>query len=260
MKKVFSLVKFFSKSLFKEKATTLFILLAVIMIVIALGLSDIDIARKYTRLEDELLTCQMFLLHAAALFYAFDFLQKERTLGLFVLPLSTGLSRRGYLLGQFLTIMFMVFTIFVSFFMIDSLLLYLLEKEFVYQVLWQLFLYTLSAILLSFFIILFSNFVSLMNSVIYSVALFFIGNGLDEFYVYAHYIKKEQFLEKISTLFYYLIPNFSYFDKQAQVVNRALIGKEEFFLYPVIYFFMLAVLIFFVSYIKYQKRVLRFGE
>ncbi len=260
MKKVFNLVSFFSKSLLKEKATILFVLLAIIMIVIALSLSDIDIARKYKLLEDVLLTSQMFLLHIAALFYTFDFLQKERSLGLFVLPLSTGLSRQKYLISVFFTIFFMIATIFISFFIIDTLLLYILEKSFAYGVLWQLFLYTLSSIILGFFIIMFSNFVSLMNSLIYSVALFFIGNGLDEFYIYAHYIKKEIFLKTISELLYFLFPNFSIFDKQAIVVNRAFIEKSEFFAYPLLYFFIVSFIIFTISLLKYQKRVLRFGE
>ena len=214
MIKILSLAKFFSKSLFKEKATLLFIILAIIMIIIALSLSDIDIARKYKLLEDVLLTSQMFLLHIAAIFYIFEFLQKERTLGLFVLPLSTNLKRRDYLISIFLTISFMIFSIFLSFFIIDSLLLFVLEKEFLLEVLWQLFLYTLSSVILSFLIIMFSNYVSLMNSLIYSVALFFIGNGLDEFYIYSHYVKKESFLQTLSSIFYYIFPNFSIFDKQ----------------------------------------------
>ncbi|WP_200762664.1 hypothetical protein [Nitrosophilus alvini] len=260
MKKIFSLTSFFSKSLLKEKATILFVLLAVIMIVIALGISDIDIARKYKLLEDVLLTSQMFLIHIAALFYTFDFLQKEKALGLFVLPLSTGLSRQRYLFSVFLTLLLMIFTIFVSFFLIDAVLLWVLEGAFAYEVLWQLFLYTLSAVILSFSIVMFSNFVSLMNSVIYSVALFFVGNGLDEFYVYAHYIKKSPFLEKISEILYFTVPNFSLFDKQGIVVNRALIDAKEFFLYPTVYFVILSLLFFVIALLKYQKRVLRFGE
>ncbi len=260
MRKVISLVKFFSKSLLKERATILFILLAVIMIIIALSLSDIDIARKYKLLEDVLLTSQMFLLHIAALFYTFDFLQKEKSLGLFVLPLSTGLSRKKYLFSIFLTISFMIITIFFAFFVIDAILLFILEKSFVYLFLWQLFLYALSSMLLAFLIIAFSNFVSIMNSVIYSVALFFIGNGVDEFYIYAKYIKKDIFLTKVANVFYYVIPNFSIFDKQAKVVNRALIENSTFFYYPIIYFLIISILIFFITYIKYQKRVLRFGE
>lgn len=260
MRKVLSLVRFFSKSLLKERATLLFVLLAIIMIVVALSLSSIDIARRYKLLEDVLLTSQMFLLHIAAIFYSFDFLQKEKSLGLFVLPLSTGLSRRSYLISIFLTIAFMTFIIFLSFFIIDSLLLLVIEKVFAYQVLWQLFLYTLSAIVLSFFIIALSNFVSIMNSVIYSVALFFIGNGLDEFYIYAKYIKKDLVLTKIALFLDYVLPNFSIFDKQAIVVNRALIENSAFFFYPVIYFLILSILIFSIANIKYQKKVLRLGE
>ncbi|WP_281951441.1 hypothetical protein [Nitrosophilus kaiyonis] len=260
MNKIFSIIKFFSKSLFKEKATILFVILAVVMIVIAFGLSDIDIARKYKLLEDVLLTSQMFLLHIAALFYSFEFLQKERSLGLFVLPLSTGLSRQYYLISVFLTLLFMVFSIFLSFFVIDTILLWILEKKFVFEVLWQLFLYSLSSIVLSFLIIMFSNFVSLMNSIIYSVALFFIGNGLDEFYIYSHYIKKEKILENLSSFFYYIFPNFSIFDKQAIVVNRGYIDFGDFFVYPVIYFSILSLIIFSITLLKYKKRVLRFGE
>lgn len=260
MRKILSIVKFFSKSLFKEKATVLFIILAILMLVIALGISDIDIARKYKLLEDVLLTSQMFLLHIAAIFYTFEFLQKERSLGLFVLPLSTGFNRKSYLTAVFLTIAFMVFSIFVSFFIIDTALLYILEKTFVFEVLWQLFLYALSSIILSFLIIMFSNFVSLMNSLIYSVALFFIGNGLDEFYIYSHYVKEDSFLKVISNILYYIFPNFSIFDKQSIVVNRGYIEISEFFGYPIIYTVLISLIIFSISCLKYQKRVLRFGE
>lgn len=260
MRKIASLIKFFSKSMLKERATTIFIILALIMITVALTLSDINIARRFKLLEDILLTSQMFLLHIAALFYSFDFLQKEKNLGLFVLPLSTGISRKSYLLSIFLTLFFMITTIFLSFLIIDFILLFVLEGIFAYKVLWQLFLYMLSATLLSFFIIFFSNFVSVMNSIIYSVALFFIGNGIDEFYVYANFIKKDPTLEKISAIFYYILPNFSIFDKQALVVNRAFIDFKEFFIYPTVYFILLAILLFLISSIRYEKRVLRFGE
>ncbi len=260
MKEILAVSLFFSKSLLKERATAIFVILAVVMIAIALGLSDINIARRFKLLEDVLLTSQMFLLHIAALFYAFEFLQKERTLGLFVLPLSAGMSRGRYLVSKFITLTIMVMSIFFSFLALDAVILYFIEKEITYMLFWQLFLYVLSALVLGFSILFFSNLVSLMNSVIYAVALFFIGNGLDEFYIYAKHISKDALMQYIASLLFYTVPNYSIFDKQAEVVNRAYISTEQFYLYPVLYFFALLFLIFSASYLKYRTKVLRFGE
>lgn len=260
-KKIFALASFFAKSLFKQKATTLFVVLALVMFAIALAVSDIDIARRFKLLEDVLLTSQMFLLHIAGLFYGFELLQKDKNGGIFVLPLSTALRRSCYMASLFLALSIMVLWLFLAFFLVDALLLYAIEGELAMLVLWQLFLFALSAVLLAFLALLFSQFVSIMNATIYAVSLFLLGSGLDELYLYAHGVLKEPgLLKPLSEILFYILPNFSLFDLQGIVVNRASFDSWRLFLFPPLYFVALVGVLFVITVIKYNKRVLKVGE
>lgn len=260
MKKIFVLSLFFTKSLLKQKASLLLVLLSVVSILISLSVSNIDIAKEHKLFEDLLLTSQMFLLHLAALFYSFEFIQKERSHGIFVIPLSTGLKRWKYLLATFTTQVFLLMTLFVSFALLDFLTLFIVEKIPNFMILWQLILYVMSSIILSFMIIMFSQFVSVMNSLIYSVVFLLVGGALDELYYYAHFIVKDKNFENISTVLFYIFPNFSLFDHQGEIVNQAYLDVSTVIIFPSVYFLLLSLLTFSVSLSKFTKRALKFGE
>jgi hypothetical protein len=259
LKIIQALASFFMRSLLKQKASYLLIILVVIMLVLAYLSSDINIGATYKLFEDLLLSSQMFVLHVMALFYAFEFLQKERLNGLFILPLSTSLNRRSYLLAVFLAQLELIGVLGILFISIDIIALWLVEGTFVWIVIVQLFLYMLSAILLSFLVLTISQYVSIMNSMIYAVTLFIIGGGLDELYVYVFYMHPELELQTLTTLLYYGFINFSLFDMQSIVVNRSVFEMHK-IVEPIIYFLILALIIFALGSLKFSKRVLKTGE
>lgn len=260
MKKIIALTQFYSKSLLKQKATQLMVLLTVLFIGVSFLVSDINIATRFKLFEDVLLTSQMLLLHMSALFYTFEFLQNERLGGLYVLPLSTSMSRFQYLISVFLMIK-MVLVMFLGVLLIvDSAVLYLLEGTIRFEVLWQLFLYFLSAQLLAFLIVMFSQYVSIMNSMIYALTLYFMGNALDELYYYAYTWKNNVLLQNIYDVLIYVVPNFSIFDKQGLVVNNSVYDTSEMYFEPLLYIIISVVIVFNIALYKFKRKALRLGE
>lgn len=259
LKKVHALSSFYMQSMLKQKASYIFVILTLVILVLSWLSSDLNIGKKYKLFEDLMLTSQMFLLHLAAIFYAFEMLQKERLSGSFVLPLSTHISRRTYLFASFLAMTKLLLLLMSIFMLIDAVVLFIVESEIVWLVLFQLFLYTLSAILVVYLILMFAQYVSIMNALIYALTLFVIGGALDELYRYVFYLHPDESLQPLVTVLYYAVTNFSLFDIQSFVVNRS-VFETRILIEPVIYFFIMATLVFYVATIKFEKRVLKVGE
>lgn len=254
-----ALTWFFMRSLLKQKASYVLVILVVLVIVLAYAASDINIGKTYKLFEDLLLGSQMFVLHVMALFYAFEFLQKERLNGLFILPLSTALSRRAYLMAVFGAQAKLIVLLGTLFMVIDAFSLWLVEGEIVGMVLVQVALYMLSAMLLGFLVLMFSQYVSIMNSMIYGVTFFVIGGGLDELYIYVFEMHPELNLQTLTLIIYYGFVNFSLFDIQSVVVNRSVFESYR-IIEPLIYMVIMSKIVFFLALFKFQKRVLKTGE
>lgn len=259
LKIIQALAQFFMRSLLNQKTSYLLVILVLLMLVLAFLASDINIGKSHKLFEDLLLSSQMFVLHIMAFFYSFEFLQKERLNGLFILPLSTSLSRCSYLFSVFLAQLELIGLLGMLFIGIDILALWLVEGSIAWMVVLQVALYILSAMLLSFLIIMLSQYVSIMNSMIYAVTLFIIGGGLDELYVYVFYMHPELGLETMTKVLYYGFINFSFFDIQSVVVNRSVFESSR-VIEPFIYFFIVTVIMFSLANMKFAKRVLKTGE
>lgn len=259
LKIIQALASFFIRSLLKQKTSYVLVILVVLMLVLAFLASDINIGKTYKLFEDLLLSSQMFVLHIMAVFYSFEFLQKERLNGLFVLPLSTSLNRNHYLLSVFLAQLELLTLLGVIFIGIDIAALFIVEGTVPGMVIIQVFLYLLSAVLLSFIILMFSQYVSIMNSVIYAITLFIIGGSLDELYVYVFYLHPELELQTVTQAIYYGLINFSLFDIQSMVVNRSVFELSK-VIEPIVYFFIITIILFAFAGFKFSKRVLKTGE
>jgi hypothetical protein len=258
--KILLLAHFFMKSLLKQKATIVMSLLTTLFLSIAWLLSDMNIGAVFKLFEDVLLTSEMFLLHLSAIFYAYEFLQKERIGGVFVLPLATGMKRSHYLLAVLLGQWSMLLLFAMILLILDTLVLFMVEGTFVWMVLWQLILYVLSSMMVSLLIILFSQFVSIMNAVIYSMTLYFLGNALDELYLYAYFIHIDPLLQKVYHILEFLIPNFALFDKQGIIVNRSVESTSVTILEPTVYFLIATTIIFLITNWKFSRKALKVGE
>ncbi len=260
MKKITALALFFVKSFLKQKATTLYLVMTVAFIALAWSVSDINIAKKYKLFEDIVLISQFFLLFVAAIFYGFEFLNKERIAGIFVLPLAMGVSRRAYLLSVVMGLWMMLSILGGMLLLIDALLFYFIEGAVNGLLLWQVFLFLLSSYLVVLLIILFAQFVSVMNSIIYTLTFYFLGNGLDELYFYAYHLKVNETLQTVYSVLIYIIPNFALFDKQGIVVNEAAYSVYSMFVQPVVYTLIASVILFSIAVMKFEKRALKVGQ
>lgn len=258
IKNITALTLFFTTSLLKEKANWLLLFFALLSALVSLSLSHVDIALRYKLFEDLLLATQSSLLVIAAIFYSFILLQKERLQGIFILPLSSGVSRFSYQLAVFKAIIFTLFLLFLMFFCVDIIMLFAVEGVFRGEILLQLFLYFLGASMLSSIVIFFSRFVSVMNAALYGAILFFIGNGLDELLVYAKSEGGEIFALFSKALFI-LLPNFSLFDYQSQVVNQVSLDYTDISL-SILYFFAYIYFLVFATAWKFSKKALKVGD
>jgi hypothetical protein len=196
----------------------------------------------------------------AALFYAFMMISRDRTLGLFILPLANGMKRSRYLWAQMAAMVWIVGILFGLFVVLDVLSLLAIEGAVYGMLLWQLFLYFLSALMAAFLIVALANYVSLTNAVLYAVTLFFVGHALDELYLYAHTLQESAILQGVAAFGYYLLPNFSLFDLQGLIVNRRTLPLYEGFILPVAYFVVWSVLLYAAALVRYRKRALTVGN
>ncbi len=260
MKQILVLSLFLYKSMLKQKSTTLFVLISLGLLVITYFISDVNIASRFKLFEDVLLSSQMLMLHMAAFFYAYDYLQKERIGGIFILPFSTGIKRPIYFLGTWFSLVAIVMLLTVVFLLIDIIFLFFVESTIEMILVWQIILYMFSSIILLSLVLMFSQFVSMMNAMIYSAIVFMIGTSLDEIYYYAYIISEDVVVQKIVSILYYALPNFSYFDYQTKVVNRVELDLASFYIEPIVYFSVIVSMILSIAYFKFSRRVLKVGE
>lgn len=260
MNKILALTRFSMRSLLKQKTSYVLVIMSVLSLILALVLSNVNIADKYRLFEDVLLSSQMAIFHLSALFYSYEYLYKERLGGSFILPLASGMSRSAYLLSTFLVQTSLLIMLFAIFGLMDVIALFFIEGEVNLLIIYQLFLYLLSSIFLSALVIMFSQYVSVMNSVIYSIFLFIIGSALDEVYYYVDFILKDSgTIMRMTQFIYYLVPNFSLFDKQGVVVNKVDVNLWLYF-EPILYFSLFMIIIYLLALSKFAKKVLRVGE
>ena len=198
---IYFLSRFNAKILLKNRTTPLLLSISFASVVISLLLADINISIKHKLFEDILLISQGYILLFCSIFYTYELILRDRLKGLFVIPLSLGVSRGEYLISIFISPALLVVSMFFGFLVIDIVFLLFIEDGLYLPLLYQLYFHLLSALLVGFFIVMFSNFVSLLNSLTYSFVIYLIGQGLDELYIYfdGHIFSK---------ILYFCFPNF----------------------------------------------------
>ena len=207
----------------------------------ALLMLSFDIGVRYRLLENTLLASQCFLLHLFAWSFGFDVLKKNTAEKLYVLPFSTSLSARSWLLGRFSGAAILVVGMGLLFLLVDTVLFAALKIDIFSVLMLQVLLYVASACLSLAVIFFLSCFLDVLSALIYGVVLWIIGHGLDELLL----LTDQQFEPAVQILvqcFYYLLPNFSFFDISSQALNRLPIETEKlvFILtYPLIYIVVL---------------------
>jgi hypothetical protein len=231
------------KTALREKLSPLFLSLALLSTLLSLTLSGVDIGEDGRLFRDITLLFQGTLLHIVAIFYSINYLNKERRGGVFIFPLSSGVDRGVYLLSVNLSIIFIISTLSLSFLFFD--LLTALFLEYTLSILFSLSLLTLSASLLSTILIALAQYVSPFKALIYTIAIFIVGNGLDELYFYAYKLEPDQTLQTVFEVSSIIFPNFYLFDSNEVVFK------------PVAHFTLEATIFFLIGYLSFRGRVLR---
>jgi len=218
LSRVGSTTLFFIKGVWREKLLLFLLLLSLISIFISIAFSSINIGESERLFKYTLLFLNSFSLHIFGLFFTIKFIEKERR-GVTLLPLTAGVSRKEYLLSVLLSQFLIISAISILFGVLGSVI-YSIE---VFE---KLYMYTLSATMLIYLIYIISIFVNSIKATLYGIAIFFIGNSIDEFKIYVEFSREEEYLSIFTQLLQNLMPNFYIFDS-----NSYLLATGHFILY-----------------------------
>lgn len=244
MNRIFSTSIFLAKLFVKERTFGLFALLSFFTIILSAGLSGIDIGDKEGRLfKDATLSIQSFALHIVSVFTTLLYLEKERRGGVFIFPLSSGLSRDEYFFSVTVSRVLIVSLLSLFFGSVNSLYLYIFQVD--ASLNFNLTLLTISSILIASLFLTVAQYTTSLRAMIYTLTLFFMGNGLDELYIYSYKLEEDFQLKFIYDFVSKIIPNFYIFDQdKVSMLNMI----------HVVFQFLI---IYIVGLIKFRNRVLK---
>jgi hypothetical protein len=238
------MIKFFLQIAFREKLFFLFVSLSLISTLLALSISGIDIGEEQRLFSSVTVALQGFLLNIFAVFYSLHFLGKEKRGGLFIVPLSIGVSRNFYFLSLLISISLLL--LFQTLLFIVPNLIAILLLGFSFELITHTLLLSLSASLLATLILVLAQYSSTIKATIYSIIIFFIGNGLDELYFYAYKLEPDRNLQLLFEIVSLVVPNFYLF--------------EEFKIEALFHFLIFSTFLYILGSLKFRSRVLRVEE
>lgn len=241
-------------SLLRNRLTAFLLSLVLLFTLMCLIISTVDEGIRFRLFENLMLSSQTLLLYGFAWLYSFEILRREQSDLLFMLPLSTGVSRSSYLIGRFVGLALVIFVLGCCFLLLDLLLIFWLEKTIVWQLLMQILITTCGAILAAAIVFCFGVFTPAFSAVIYSLLFWLIGHGLDELYLFAEH-HMSAIAQIMTKSFYYVLPNFSLTDLSTIALNR-LPSTSWDWAFPIVYSLTYSILLLFIASIFYQRKAL----
>lgn len=241
-------------SLLRSSLTKFLLSLVLLLVIISWASSSVDMGIRFRLFENTLLATQCLMMNLLAWFFSFDVLRRDESEKLYMLPLSTSISPGIWQLGRFVGVIAVLTGTGLLLLILDQALLLSLEGSLPLAMLLQLFLYILSACLSVAVIFCLAAFVPVLSAVIYAVIIWIIGNGLDELLLVAE-DKFGDSAQQLSLLFYYLLPNFSFFDISSDALNHLPVDAGDTLfrlLYPGLYSLLLVMIAAFV----YSRKVI----
>ena len=244
IKKIITLTGLFFKIAIKQKTTPLFFIVAILSIAISSSISGIDIGDKADRLFiDITIFIQSSILTLIAIFFSLNYLEKERSGGIFIIPLSSGVNRKLYFISLILSQITILFTIFAIFFGVDVIYISLFQIDSI--LIYQLFLSFLSSIVLATLMIMIGEYTTPLKGLVYTIIIYFIGNGLDELYLYSYQLKSDEVLQILYEILSKIVPNFYIF------------GETKISIYPFFHTVTQILILSILGYLKFKNRVLK---
>jgi len=241
---VFNLSNLFFKIYIKQKAIPLFIILAILSVMISSAISGIDIGDKSGRLFlDVTIFLQSSILTIMAIFFPLNYLERESKNGVFIIPFSAGVNRKVYFSSVLISQIFTLLTLFSFFLFVDLIYIFIFKIDEI--LIFQLLLSFLSATILISLIISIGQYTSSLKALIYSLIIYFIGNGLDELYIYSFQLHPDEVLQNLYLILSKIVPNFYIFD------------SDKISVYPIFHSFIQISIFSILGYLKFSKKVLK---
>lgn len=234
VRRVLATAKFLLRSLYREQLTLFFILLSLLSLLLSISLSELNIGEKGRLFRDSLMLLNSTTLHIFGVLITTQFLERERR-GFSIFPLTSGLRRGEYIASIYIfqTASITALALLYSLVSTPFFGLYSIEK---------LYLYTLSTSLLITLYYTVSTYIgSRTKSLLYAIALFFIGNSIDELKLYSRF--SENSMEWLTEVLDLLMPRFYLFDG-----DEPLLATGHYILYT-------AILVTLTAIKFYRKRL-----
>lgn len=202
----------------RQPVSGFFVALLFLISALSWLLSDINIGEPGRLFENILLSAQALFLHLLVWVYGFEVVRRETSQGLFVLPLSTGLSRSIYWLGRYAGICMMLALFTFVLILVDSLLMFVTQEGVNTILLLQVMLFMVSTWMTLAILMLFATFTSPFSAMLYAILIWVIGHGWDELYLLM--IEHQSGIAlQVTKIAYVFLPNFSFFDLTTRVLN-----------------------------------------
>lgn len=251
---VFAIAQATMVSLFRNRLTTFLISLMVLFTLLCLVISTVDAGVRFRLFENLMLSGQTLLLYGFAWLYSFEVLRREQSDLLFMLPLSTGVSRSDYLIGRFSGLALVILCLGICFVLLDTGLIVWLEGDFIWQPLMQIVITIFGAVLAASLVFCYGVFTPAFSAVMYSLLFWLIGHGLDELYLFAEQ-KMSVVAQAVTKFLYYLLPNFSLTDLSTTALNR-LPSTGWDWLFPIFYSLGYSALLLAVASTIYRRKAM----
>jgi hypothetical protein len=208
-KQLLNLTNLLFKIAIKKRSSLIFVILAMVSLLTSSAISGID--DKTERIfQDVTIFIQGNILILIAFYFSINYLEDERKSGIFIIPLSAGYSRLEYFISVLFSQIIVLLVPFFLFLFFDLIYIILLKYDLnlVFGLLGQLFI----SMILSFFIIAIGQWTSSLKSMIWTIGIYFIGNGLDELYIYSFKLHPNELSQNIYFIISKFMPHFYIFN------------------------------------------------
>ncbi len=241
-RKLLNLTNLLFKIAIKKRSSLIFVILAIFSLLTSSVISGID--DKTERIfQDVTIFIQGNILILIAFYFSINYLEDERKSGIFIIPLSAGYSRLEYFISVLFSQIIVLLVPFFLFLFFDLIYIILLKYDLnlVFGLLGQLFI----SMILSFLIIAIGQWTSSLKSMIWTIGIYFIGNGLDELYIYSFKLHPNELSQNIYFIISKFMPHFYIFN------------STDFFTFQILHMIIFLTIIVIFGYLGFANKILK---
>lgn len=240
------------KEAIRDRILYLLVFFALVMIGVSIVISSLSVGQNARVIADMGLAAISLFSVIIAVFIGTNLLFKEIDKRTIITLLSKPIHRRDFILGKYLGLVLTLLVLNVVMSAIFLLTLYLFQRIWYPAILWVILLMFLELMVVTAAAIFFSTLSSPLLSALFTFSVYGIGHYTNDLKTLGA-LSKNPFLEGITSILYYLLPNLENFNLKNELASGLSITPEALGLvlvYGLFYIFFLLVL----SVLLFQKK------